>query len=181
MIKTNDQKPRRPFTAFPAFTLIELLVVIAIIAILAGLLLTVVSKAKASAHRVQCVNNLHQIGLGLQMFLENNHRYPTLLQTDGYSESDWTWIARLEREGIGKATPDSNYFNKGVWKCPSARWNANTLRQGENSGLTCYGYNAYGTAESPSLTNELALKGILIPILIPRSALLSPKWLFPAI
>ena len=60
------------------FTLIELLVVIAIIGILAGILLPVLSRARESARKTQCMSNIKQIGMGLIMYAnENNEQFPS--------------------------------------------------------------------------------------------------------
>jgi len=60
------------------FTLIELLVVIAIIGILAGILLPVLSRARESARKTQCMSNVKQIGMGLIMYAnENNELFPS--------------------------------------------------------------------------------------------------------
>jgi prepilin-type N-terminal cleavage/methylation domain-containing protein/prepilin-type processing-associated H-X9-DG protein len=78
-----------------AFTLIELLVVIAIIGILAALLLPVLGRAKESARSAACLNNLHQVGVALQLYVdENNNRMPVmydaLISTNAVSVTNLT-------------------------------------------------------------------------------------------
>jgi prepilin-type N-terminal cleavage/methylation domain-containing protein/prepilin-type processing-associated H-X9-DG protein len=129
----------RPARVRRGFTLIELLVVIAIIAVLIALLLPAVQAAREAARRLQCVNNLKQIGIALHGYHDAFNTFPAggwiaLFQQPltnnlnvGWSASVLPWLEqRALFDGLNFSFPYNKAVNSSaghtvltVYLCPS--------------------------------------------------------------
>lgn len=109
---------RRSPVASAAFTLVELLVVITIIGILIALLLPAIQAAREAARRLQCQNNLKQIGLALLNYEAGNHTFPPGgLPNDaaGYRKFGTSWWVRILAYVEGGNIADQYDYAQGGW------------------------------------------------------------------
>jgi prepilin-type N-terminal cleavage/methylation domain-containing protein/prepilin-type processing-associated H-X9-DG protein len=124
-----------------AFTLVELLVVLAIVGVLTALLLPALVGAKEATKSTACINNLHQIGIGLQMYVQENQNHLPVMQNVGTN-------------GPAPTNPPINVVllsyvggNSNVFRCPSDTENLFLL-----TGTSYYWDNALNGQDADHLT-----------------------------
>ena len=112
------------------FTLIELLVVLAIIGILASILMPSLSRARGSAYKAVCMNNMKQIATLMTLYMDSNdHHYPTtndhLSWDDRLSDFDGRLLSQDQKDQGSIGIGEFQGMNHSIYQCPidtAIRW-----------------------------------------------------------
>ncbi|MFN0067803.1 MAG: type II secretion system protein [Limisphaerales bacterium] len=124
-IPASSRVPAGPapcgFGSARGFTLIELLVVIAIIALVASLLLPALGRAREKARAATCLNHVRQVGLALQLYVDDHGDEPPRSQHSAAAHGVRPWGVTL-RPYLGlSAEPERGGPRGGVFRCPADR------------------------------------------------------------
>jgi prepilin-type N-terminal cleavage/methylation domain-containing protein/prepilin-type processing-associated H-X9-DG protein len=155
-VNCDQQLARTARARNRGFTLIELLVVIAIIAILAAMLLPALAKANATAKKAQCLSGLHQMGLSLIMYADDNNG----LAARANGPHWWEVLAPT----LGGKT-GADFAKVKLYSCPS--YPDPDPRYPGQKQLVCYVVNGW-TFSSPTDPTGTELTGLAKITLIQR-------------
>ncbi len=170
---------RVPFARSTGFTLIELLVVIGIIALLAALLLPNLRRAKATALSTACKSNLRQLGLALDLYVNDFNKYPMAYPPfdPNAPEPDQVWLSKTWFHAL---LPYCGKQPK-LFECPGSHY-AETLSWSGDLDFWAptwagYGYNSAGTDKYLHDVTNLAgpTLGLGWPSAMPESSVRVPS------
>lgn len=159
-----------------AFSLVELLVVVAIIGVLAALLLPALARARAAAHSSACKSNLRQLGVALNLYIDQYPEFPgdpplfggVMLQGPGrMSGRGLLYLAPFVSANIYSADSEGRIeslrmlSNASVFHCPAKGWEDAPFRDLGGTRQRWlpygYGYNGLGTRLKPPTDTPLGL------------------------
>ncbi len=132
------------------FTLVELLVVLAILGVLAALLLPALNRGRASALRVRCTSNLHQLGIATHLYWDENGGRAFRYRTHATNNGVLYWFGWIEdgletTRGFDPAQGVLYPYLKGrgVEQCPALNHGSAAFKSKARGAAYGYGYNLH--------------------------------------